>query len=49
MASFILRKVDDELWQKFRERARLEGRSLRWLVLTLIEYYIQHGLPKEKR
>jgi plasmid stability protein len=44
MANFILRKVDDELWKQFRERAQSEGRSLRWLVLELIRRYIVKGL-----
>ena len=49
MASFILRKVDDETWQQFRARAQSEGHSLRWVILELIAYYIRHGLPKAKR
>lgn len=44
MASFILRKVDDVLWGKFRSRAQAEGRSLRWVLLTLIQRYIDKGL-----
>lgn len=46
MASFILRKVEDDLWSKFRERAQREGHTLRWVILTLIAYYIRHGVPK---
>lgn len=48
MASFILRKVEDAIWQKFRARAQSEGRSLRWVILTLIEFYIDHGLPRKR-
>jgi hypothetical protein len=48
MASYILRTVDDELWQRFRARAQTEGHSLRWVILTLIEYYASHGLPKKR-
>lgn len=48
MTSFILRNVEDDLWKRFRERARGEGRTLRWIVLQLIAHYIRHGLPKEK-
>jgi plasmid stability protein len=44
MANFILRKVDDALWQQFRERAQREGHSLRWVLVQLVEYYIKHGL-----
>lgn len=46
MASFILRKVDDDLWQKFKQRAQAEGRSLRWVILELIAHYIKRGMPK---
>jgi len=48
MADFILRKVDDDLWKRFRERATSEGRTLRWIVLQLIAHYVRSGLPKEK-
>lgn len=46
MASFILRKVDDKFWAKFRERAQSEGHPMRWVLLELIAYYIRHGMPK---
>lgn len=39
MATFILRKFDDKLWQRVKHRAVSEGRSLRWVVLKLIEMY----------
>ena len=44
MANFILRKVDDQLWSRFRARAQSEGRSLRWIILTLIQRYCDRGL-----
>lgn len=44
MASFILRKVDDALWAKFKAQAEKEGRPLRWVVLRLITLYIERGL-----
>ena len=47
MASYILRKIDPELWDQFRERAQLEGHPMRWLLLRLITHYITHGLPKD--
>ena len=49
MASFILRKVDDQTWAQFRERAQLEGHTLRWILLELIQYYIRNGIPKRGR
>ncbi len=39
MATYILRKFDDALWQKFKARAQGEGRGLRWIVLELIRMY----------
>lgn len=44
MSSFILRKIDPELWEAFKARAQSEGRSLRWLVLELIRRYVEKGL-----
>jgi len=49
MASFILRKVDDELWKQFRDRAQAEGHTLRWIILELISHYIRNGLPKKSK
>lgn len=46
MASFILRKVDDAFWARFRNRAQKEGHPMRWVILKLIEHYTKHGLPK---
>lgn len=39
MANFILRKFDDALWEKVKARAATEGRSLRFIVLRLLELY----------
>lgn len=39
MANFILRKFDDALWAKVKARADKEGRSLRFIVLRLLELY----------
>jgi hypothetical protein len=49
MADFILRKADDSLWHQFKSRAIREGRTLRWVLLELIAYYVDHGLPTAKR
>jgi len=46
MASFMLRKVDEELWQQFRERAQKEGHPLRWVLVQLVEQYIKRGLDR---
>lgn len=44
---FILRNADDGLWKRFHARAAKEGRTLRWVLLNLLEYYVKHGLPTE--
>jgi hypothetical protein len=44
MASFILRKIDDVFWSKFKARASAEGHSLKWIILRLIQRYIDRGL-----
>ncbi len=46
MANYILRKCDDTLWAQFAKRAKAEGHTLRWLLLTLIASYVRNGLPK---
>jgi hypothetical protein len=46
MAAYILRNIDPELWAKVKRRAAGEGRGLRWVILTLIEYYAEKGLPR---
>lgn len=46
MANYILRQVDDKLWKQFRKRAQADGHALKWVILELIKYYAQHGLPR---
>lgn len=46
MANYILRHVDDDLWDKFRARAEREGRALKWLLLELVRYYAKYGMPQ---
>jgi hypothetical protein len=44
MASFIIRKIDPELWERVKAQATKEGRPLRWLLLRLLELYATVGL-----
>ena len=44
MASYIIRKIDDDVWAKFKARAVKEGHPLRWVVLQLVYRYITKGL-----
>jgi len=41
---YILRNIDPSLWDRFKERAASEGRSLRWLIFELIRRYVEKGL-----
>jgi len=44
VASFIIRKIDDELWEKVKAQAEKEGRPLRWLLIRLLTVYAAKGL-----
>ena len=46
--TFLLDHIDPDLWARAKQRAETEGHSLRWIVLTLVDHYAQHGLPKSK-
>jgi hypothetical protein len=50
MPSYIIRQIDTELWNRVKSRAESEGRGqgLRWVLVQLLEYYADHGLPKGK-
>lgn len=47
MASFILRKVEDTLWARFKKRAEKDGHALRWVILALVAFYAKHGMPPD--
>jgi hypothetical protein len=40
MASFVLRRIDDALWARFRARAEAEGITTKDLLLRLIAAYV---------
>ena len=48
MANFILRKFDDDLWQKVKVRAVTEQMSLRSVVLALLQMYAE-GLKLKRQ
>jgi hypothetical protein len=39
MPSYILRNIDPDLWERVKVKAVSEGRSLRGLILWLLEKY----------
>ena len=44
-ACFYLRQIPDTLWVRVKQRAAMEGHSLRFIVLKLLEAYVRDGLP----
>jgi hypothetical protein len=44
--TYLLRAIDPELWAAVRARATGEGRTIRYILLTLLQRYVQQGLPK---
>ena len=47
MPSYILRNLDDDFWAKFKKRAEKDGHPLRWVIVSLIEFYVRHGMPQK--
>jgi hypothetical protein len=45
MPYIIRNTTDNPIWQAFQQRAAKEGRSLKWVIWTLIIYYVEKGLP----
>jgi hypothetical protein len=43
--SILIRDIDPALAELFRERCRMEGRVQRRVLIDLIAYYTDHGLP----
>ncbi len=44
MADYQLRNVPSGLWARVKARAQSEGRSLRYILVTLLEKYAKEGL-----
>ena len=49
MPSFILRKIDPDLWERVKAQATKEGRPLRWVLLRLLAVYAVKGLDALER
>jgi len=47
VSTYVLRKIDPELWAAFQARAKDDGYALKWLLLELIRRYVTGGLPRE--
>jgi len=44
LASYNLRDVPGALWRRVVRKARLDGRSIRYILITLLEKYVKEGL-----
>lgn len=49
MTSFILRNIDPKQWAAVKKRAAGEGRTIRWVVLRLLQLYAREGLDLDAR
>jgi len=47
MITYLLRNIDRELWAQFSERATSEGRTLRGVLLLLVQQYVRHGIQAD--
>ena len=47
MKFYLLRDIPDDLWVRVKRRAAKEGRNLRYVVLRLLGYYADKGMPDE--
>jgi hypothetical protein len=48
VTDYIVRKIDADLWKQVKDRAALEGRALRFVILALLAEYVKHGLRGNK-
>jgi hypothetical protein len=43
VTKYTLRNIDDDLWQAVKARAAKEGRPIRFVLLSLLRVYANHG------
>lgn len=48
LPDYVIRDIPLDIWDEFRSRAEAEGHSYRWVILALLKWYGDHGLPKGK-
>jgi hypothetical protein len=46
---YALRNVSAELWRMVKARAAREGRTIRGVILLLLQHYVDHGVPGDRR
>lgn len=47
MPNYILRDVDPRLWRDAKARVDREGRSLKFVLISLLQEYVAHGLRQD--
>ena len=45
---YHLRDIPDDLWVRVKQRSTAEGRKIKWVILSLLMYYVEHGLPQRR-
>jgi hypothetical protein len=48
MMLYALRNVPDALWKSVKSRATSEGRTIRGVILLLLQHYVEHGIPAKR-
>lgn len=43
--TYLLRAIDPKLWKAVKNLAAADGHSIRWVILRLLENYVENGLP----
>ena len=45
---YHLRDIPDDLWVKVKQRCHDEGRSIRFVIVTLLAHYVRVGLRESE-
>jgi hypothetical protein len=43
VVSYVLRRIDPELWKRAKARAASEGRTVRFVLLAFLRVYAEYG------
>jgi len=47
--NYVIRQIDPELWKAVKACAAKEGRSIRFVILGLLQLYVDHGYTVVER
>jgi hypothetical protein len=42
-ATYVLKRIDRELWEAVKARAASEGRPVRYVLIEFLKIYAEHG------